>query len=65
MDRVGKGSFGSVFEAIDYSDSNKSVICKINKYEEMNQLEGNVLKKLNYLGSSRFPKLLSIGMKQD
>ena len=44
-DVVGKGSFGLVLEAIDMlSDNNTSVICKLNKRPEMNELEASILK---------------------
>ena len=48
VDRLDKGSFGSILEALDLlDDNNKSCICKINKYEKMNNFEGAILKKLN------------------
>ena len=44
MDKLAKGSFGLCYEAIDLHDNDKPVICKINNEQEMNELEGDVLK---------------------
>ena len=61
--KLAKGSFGQCFEAVDILDNDKSVICKINDEKEMNEIEGNVLIKLNEKGFTNFPKLLGIGVR--
>ena len=63
VEKLSKGSFGLCFKAIDLRDNNKSVICKVNEDDEMNKIEGLVLKKLNDKGYKNFPKLLAIGHK--
>ena len=62
--KLAKGSFGQYYEAIDLLDNDKPVICKINNEQEMNELEGAILQKLNNKGYTNFPQLLGMGVKK-
>ena len=53
--KLAKGSFGQCYEAIDMQNNDKPVICKINNETEMNDLEGEILKKLNDKKYKNFP----------
>ena len=44
-------------------DNDRPVICKINDDKEMNELEGDLVQKLNSKGYTNFPKLHGIGVK--
>ena len=45
--KLAKGSFGQCYEAVDNMNNDKPVICKLNNEHAMNELEGDVLIKLN------------------
>ena len=53
--KLAKGSFGLCYEAVDMLHNNAPVICKLNNEQDMNELEGEVLKKLNDKGYKHFP----------
>ena len=59
--KLTKGSFGQVYEGVDIQDNKKSIICKINGEEEMNDLECKILIALNKTQYKNFPKYLDSG----
>ena len=63
--KLSAGSFGKVYEGFDIHYNSNSIICKINDYVEMNQIEAEVLIELNNAGFKNFPKLIASGVEKD
>ena len=61
---ISKGSFGKVYEGYDLNDPNKNIICKINNYENMNENERDIIKKLNDANFKNFPVIHASGVRK-
>lgn len=58
--KIAQGSFGQIYIGNDIN-TKKPIICKINKMSNMNELEYDILKKLNDKAYSNFPKVYGKG----